>query len=66
MNPNTEFYLCGTCFHASEEPQHCHGKMTIHYAGASVEQRKPPMDGNGRISSRAPMWFLKAQARYHQ
>ncbi len=62
MNPNSTFYLCPTCFLASEEPQFCHSKNMIFYAGSTVEQRKPPMDGNGRISNRAPIWFLQAKA----
>ena len=62
MNPDSEFYLCPTCFLASEEPQPCHSHNMIFYAGATAEQRKPPMNGNGRIRDRAPIWFLQAKA----
>ena len=62
MNPDSEFYLCPTCFQASEEPQICHSKNMIFYGGVPVEQRKPPMKGNGRITDRAPIWFLQAKA----
>jgi len=63
MNPDCEFYLCPTCFRASDELQSCHGRMMVCYAGYSLNQRKPPMDRNGRINNRAPIWFLEAQAR---
>jgi hypothetical protein len=56
----TDFFLCTICFNASEASQTCHGREMIHCMNCDTEQRKPLMDGNGRLLNRAPLWFINA------
>ena len=67
MNAKMIFYLCPTCFYASEsaEPEHEHTLLRVHPALPSDERRKPMTDHNGQILSAAPRWFYEAiiQAR---
>jgi hypothetical protein len=60
INTKTDFYLCTICFNASETPQICHGREMVHYDDQQKNQRKPLMDGNGRLLNRAPLWFINA------
>lgn len=64
MNPSQEFYLCPICFHASQEPDHCHEHQMIHYAGyaAGDEQLKPLTDDSGHVRSHMPRWMLQQTA----
>jgi hypothetical protein len=56
------FYLCPTCFFASETPDETHGHTLLHIdPGLSGdEKRKPVTDCNGLILSPAPRWFYEA------
>ena len=65
LKQKTDFYLCTTCFNASESPQICHGQAMHHCTDCHVEQRKPLMDGNGRLLNRAPLWFINATQQPH-
>jgi hypothetical protein len=62
--PSDEFfYLCPTCFEASECELECHGHpmMRCECGQPGDERRKPPLNGGGRIKSRAPRWFWETQ-----
>lgn len=66
MNGNQAFYLCPTCFEATErlDPHHRHKMLYIEPARFDDEQRKPVMDKHGRLLTRAPRWFLQAVGTY--
>ncbi|HEX6386071.1 MAG TPA: hypothetical protein VF177_15480 [Anaerolineae bacterium] len=56
------FYLCPTCFAVSETAGRCHNhvKVCCSPGRPGDERRKPLMDADGRLKSRAPRWFLEA------
>ena len=56
------FYLCPKCFKLTEDDEegHRHGLMRFDAKKLSEEQRKPLFDENGRLVTRAPIWFLDA------
>jgi hypothetical protein len=62
MNDSLAFYLCPTCFYASEfsEPEHEHALLRVDPGLPGDERRKPLTDRNGRILSPAPRWFYDA------
>lgn len=62
MSANPVFYLCPTCFEAfdSEPTDHPHTVLRINTAEWDAESRKPVMDKDGNLKSRAPRWFLEA------
>ena len=62
MKSNCVFYIFPTCFSTSESEATCHEHRMIKYDAClyTGEQRKPMTDGNGRLTSRAPRWFLQA------
>ena len=62
MNAWRSFYLCPSCFKTSEAPGDCHGRAMIRYDSREMdpEERKPEMDEEGHLHSRAPKWFLRA------
>ena len=59
MNPEEIFYLCPTCFEASETAAECHGHRMMHCECGQPgdERRKPVVNGGGQLTSRAPRWF---------
>jgi hypothetical protein len=62
MNASLAFYLCPTCFYASESPdgEHEHPLLRVDPGLPGDERRKPITDRNGRILSPAPYWFHEA------
>lgn len=56
------FYLCPTCFEATqdEEQGHRHGMLLCDPGPPGDERRKPLADESGRLKTRAPRWFLEA------
>lgn len=67
MNTSLVFYLCPTCFYASETPDcgHEHALLCVDPGLPGDERRKPITDQHGHILSPAPRWFHEAivQAR---
>jgi hypothetical protein len=59
-NLRTDFYLCTMCFNTSETPRICHNRPMAHYPGHRADHLKPPIDENGRLRNRAPLWFINA------
>jgi len=62
MNTNRTFYLCPICFGAFESDGEHHGHRLIWCDAGEPgdDRRKPVVNGSGRITSRAPRWFLEA------
>jgi hypothetical protein len=62
MNASVIFYLCPTCFYASEslQPEHEHPLLRVDPGLPGDERRKPLTDRNGHILSPAPRWFNEA------
>ena len=60
MNPTQEFYICSSCFNATENDSQCHGKVMIHYPGypAGHPQLKPAIGKIGNIQTAMPRWML--------
>jgi hypothetical protein len=56
------FFLCPTCFAASEQRDECHGHGMVRCEPGKPDdrRRRPLMDGEGRLTSHAPRWFLEA------
>ena len=67
MNTSLIFYLCPTCFYASQTPDvgHEHALLRVDPGLPGDERRKPVSDQSGHILSPAPRWFHEAifQAR---
>ncbi len=59
MNPEEIFYLCPTCFEASETAlaDHEHPMMLCTLGQPGDERRKPATNSGGQLTSRAPRWF---------
>ena len=62
MNNSLSFYLCPTCFYASETPDdsHEHALLRVDPGPPGDERRRPITDQNGHIISPAPHWFHEA------
>ncbi len=62
MDEQQAFYLCPTCFETSEtfDRRHPHNMIRVEPAGLDDEQRRPILDDEGRVMTRAPRWFLEA------
>ena len=62
MNTSLSFYLCPTCFYASDTPDHGHehALLRVDPGQPGDERRKPVMDHDGLILSPAPHWFYEA------
>jgi hypothetical protein len=62
MNTSLTFYLCPTCFYASEIPDdtHKHALLRVDPGAPGDERRKPVMDRDGLILTPAPYWFYEA------
>lgn len=64
MKDQKSFYLCPTCFAASEVMAELHSHRMVHVDEALLgdDLRRPPVDASGRLQSRAPRWFLELVA----
>jgi hypothetical protein len=62
MNASLIFYLCPTCFYASEtiDDAHEHILLRVDPGLPGDERRKPIMNRDGLILSPAPYWFYEA------
>jgi hypothetical protein len=62
MNASSIFYLCPTCFYASDIPDsgHEHTLLRVDPGLPGDERRKPIIDQHGHILSPAPRWFHEA------
>ena len=62
MNTSSSFYLCPTCFYASDilDTGHEHTLLRVDPGLPGDERRKPITDPRGRILSPAPRWFHEA------
>jgi hypothetical protein len=62
MNTTLIFYLCPTCFYASETPDNTHEHVFLRVDPGlpGDERRKPVKDRDGWIISPAPYWFYEA------
>ncbi len=62
MKTGFQFYLCPTCFEASEFKLegHRHPMIRMDPGRTDDERRKPKLDATGRLASHAPVWFLEA------
>jgi hypothetical protein len=67
MNSAFSFYLCPTCFYASEisDESHEHPLLRVDPGQPGDDRRKPVTDRDGLIVCPAPYWFYEAifQAR---
>jgi hypothetical protein len=65
MDNNRVFYLCPLCFRRSEIDGECHEHRMVacDVGDWADERRKPIIDADGRVLSRAPRWFLEAVGR---
>ena len=61
MKITASFYLCPVCFTASEHRDRCHDHEMILFDPGNPEdlRRKPLVDGEGKLRSQAPRWFLE-------
>lgn len=62
MSARLSFYFCPICFAASRHEDLCHEHkmVAILLQPADNLQRRPISDGEGRLLSQAPRWFLEA------
>ncbi len=62
MKTGVIVYICPMCFEVSDIERTHHGRRMIRCdAGApGDERRKPVINGDGRLHSHAPRWFLEA------
>jgi hypothetical protein len=67
MQTSSVFYLCPTCFYASQTPDdsHEHVLLCVDPGLPGDERRKPIMDRDGLILSPAPFWFHEALRQSH-
>jgi hypothetical protein len=61
-NTDRTFYLCSLCFEVFDHDGEHHGHRLIFCDAGEPgdERRKPIINGNGRLQSTAPRWFLEA------
>ena len=64
----TIVYVCPNCFSADTAPGDCPdcGRARLEFDPGAPNHpgRKPPMDAEGRVLSRAPLWWLARTAPY--
>jgi hypothetical protein len=62
MSADCTFFLCPTCFEASEveRTDHPHRMIRCNPGTPGDERRKPVMNGKGAVKTHAPRWFLEA------
>jgi hypothetical protein len=69
MQPELEIvFVCERCFSASERPgacPRCRQPRREFVLGAPDDpQRRPPMDADGQVRCRAPLWWVASHAPY--
>lgn len=67
MSSSPVFYLCPTCFYASDIPDlaHEHALLRVDPGLPGDDRRKPVTNSHGRILSPAPRWFHEAILQAH-
>jgi hypothetical protein len=64
----TVLYVCPNCFSTDTVPGNCpecgHARRECDPGDPDNPCRKPPMDAEGHILSRAPLWWLAQSAPY--
>jgi hypothetical protein len=62
MSAEDSFFLCPTCFEASDARIECHGHTMVRCecGRPGDERRKPLVTAGGRLETRAPRWFWDA------
>jgi hypothetical protein len=62
MCTTTRFYICPTCFAATEtEPiGHSHAMICIDLSSLQPDSQCPPLNGDGTLQTRRPGWFSTA------
>jgi hypothetical protein len=64
----TEQYVCERCFSTDTGPGPCPRcglmRRRCELGGPDDDCRRPPMDGQGRLLSRAPLWWVVHGAPY--
>ena len=67
-DPLTVLYLCPNCFSADTEPGDCPAcqrpRVECDPGDPDNPCRKPPMDAEGHLLARAPLWWLAQSAPY--
>ena len=65
MKTSSVFYLCPTCFYASQTPDdsHEHTLLRVDPGLPGDARRKPVTDRDGLILSAAPFWFHEVLLR---
>jgi hypothetical protein len=68
MEQEQVFYICPKCFRVCETEAKCHEHLMVicETGHPGDEIRKPVLDQNGRLVSRAPRWYLEALSRERQ
>lgn len=62
MSTRLSFHFCPICFAVSRHEDLCHEHemVAVLLHPADDQQRRPLSDGEGRLLSHAPRWFLEA------
>lgn len=64
----TVLYVCGNCFSVDEAPGKCPNcqreRIKCDLGDPDNPCRRPPMDAEGHLRSRAPLWWLVHSAPY--
>jgi hypothetical protein len=62
MNTRIPFYLCPTCFAATDThpERHRHPMVWCDAGEPGSERRKPLTDERGKLQTAAPRWFVEA------
>lgn len=59
MTSSETFYLCPTCFAATQDQRHHeHGMIVVPGRDLDAYQRRPITDAGGRLLTQAPRWFV--------
>ena len=62
MSTTTRFYICPTCFVATDTElgDHPHIMLGINLSVQSTDDQCPPRHSDGTLQTRRPKWFLAA------
>ena len=65
MDQEQVFYICPKCFRVCETESECHEHLMVicETGHPGDEKRKPVIDSDGRLVSRAQLWYLEALSR---
>jgi hypothetical protein len=71
MQPDlTLVYVCERCFSADDQPGPCRRcqQPRREFTVGTLDDplRRPPIDANGHLRSRAPLWWVRGHAPYMQ